>query len=61
MLDDHSAAVLDGNVAVIRDNIRVLTEQAAQQADGDESFTMWIAQQRSELDLLLAPRAALSR
>jgi hypothetical protein len=63
MLDDHSAVVLDGHIAILRDNILVLTQQASEQsgAGGKKRFTIWIAQQRSELDLLLAQRSMLRR
>jgi hypothetical protein len=63
LFDDHSAAVLDDHIAIVRDNIRVLTQQAAEQAISgiEESFSAWIAEQRVELELLLAQRAALRR
>ena len=34
MLDERSAVILDGHIAILRDNIRILTEQAAEQAGG---------------------------
>ena len=61
MLDERSAVILDGHIAILRDNIRILTEQAAEQAGGGASFAVWIARQRRELDLLLAQRSALRR
>jgi hypothetical protein len=54
MFDGHFGVVLDGHITILRNNIRVLTQQAG--GGGKGSFVVWIAQQRSKLDPLLAQR-----
>ncbi|MDB5563570.1 MAG: hypothetical protein JWP84_136 [Tardiphaga sp.] len=58
-----SAAELDDRIAVLRDNIRQLIEQAAA-ASGEQSeerIADRLAQQNEELDKLLAQRDALAK
>jgi len=62
MADDHSLSLeeLDRRIAILRDNIRQLVEQAAAfSGDRDESRNAdRIAQQSEELDRLLKQREA---
>jgi uncharacterized small protein (DUF1192 family) len=62
MDDALSAAELDDRIAVLRDNIRQLIEQAAAASgDGtDELISERLAKQNEALDRLVAQRAALS-
>jgi len=57
-----SLAELDDRIAILRDNIRQLVEQAAAVSGGqnEERIADRIAQQTAELDKLVAERAALS-
>lgn len=54
---------LDDRIAILRDNIRQLTEQAAAYSGAaDEDFAAdRIAEQQAELDRLVAQRDALGR
>jgi uncharacterized small protein (DUF1192 family) len=54
---------LDGRIAIVRDNIRQLTEQAAAQSGaGDEARNAdRLAQQQAELDRLSKERDALAK
>jgi uncharacterized small protein (DUF1192 family) len=58
-----SAAELDDRIAIIRDNIRQLTEQAASSSGAaDEERTAGrISDQQDELDKLIAQRDALAK
>jgi len=58
-----SAAELDDRIAILRDNIRQLIEQAAA-ASGEQNESRTadrLAQQNEELDKLTAQRAALGK
>jgi hypothetical protein len=57
-----SAAELDDRIAVLRDNIRQLIEQAAAVSgeSNDERIADRLAQQNEALDKLIAQRDALS-
>ncbi|HMJ43232.1 MAG TPA: hypothetical protein VK522_13235 [Pseudolabrys sp.] len=57
----YSRAELDDRIAILRDNIRQLTEQAAASSGaGDEARTAdRIAQQTEELEKLIKQRDAL--
>ena len=57
-----SLAELDDRIAILRDNIRQLVEQAAAVSGGqnEERIADRIAQQTAELDKLVTERAALS-
>jgi uncharacterized small protein (DUF1192 family) len=58
-----SAAELDDRIAVLRDNIRQLIEQAAA-ASGEQNESRTadrLAQQNEELDKLTAQRASLDK
>ncbi|WP_213770635.1 hypothetical protein [Bradyrhizobium sp. dw_78] len=61
MSDIFSASELDDRIAMLRDNIRQLVEQAAAQSGaGDEArVSDRIAEQTSELEKLVAAREAL--
>jgi hypothetical protein len=61
MYEDLSPSELDDRIAIVRDNLRQLVEQAAAlSGTADETRTSdRIAQQSSELDELLKRRAAL--
>jgi uncharacterized small protein (DUF1192 family) len=63
MPDDLSLAELDDRIAIVRDNIRQLVEQAAGASGGqnEERTADRIAQQTAELDRLTAERDALAR
>jgi uncharacterized small protein (DUF1192 family) len=54
---------LDDRIAIIRDNIRQLTEQAASSsgAADEERTANRIAEQQEELDKLIAQRDALNK
>ena len=56
-----SAAELDDRIAMLRDNVRQLIEQAAVAAGegSDELISERLARQNDELDRLVAQRAAL--
>jgi hypothetical protein len=58
-----SLAELDDRIAILRDNIRQLVEQAAAVSGGqnDERIADRLAQQTAELDKLVAEREALGR
>lgn len=58
-----SRADLDDRIAMIRDNLRQLTEQAAafSGAADEERAANRIAEQQDELDKLLKQRAALDK
>jgi uncharacterized small protein (DUF1192 family) len=62
MPDDLSLAELDDRIAIVRDNIRLLVEQAAGASGGqnEERTADRIAQQAAELDRLTAERDALA-
>ena len=62
MSDDLSLAELDDRIAILRDNIRQLVEQAAGASGGqnEERTADRIAQQTAELDRLIAERDALA-
>lgn len=61
--DNPSLAELERRIAIVRDNIRQLTEQAAAQSGaGDEERNAdRIAQQQQELDRLVEQRDGLSK
>src|SRR4051812_35092493 len=63
MPSNLSPAELDDRIAVLRDNIRQLIEQAAGASGGqnEERTADRIAQQTDELDKLVAEREALER
>jgi hypothetical protein len=63
MPDNLSRAELDDRIAILRDNIRQLVEQAAAAsgAQNEERTADRIAQQEAELDKLVAQRDALVR
>jgi uncharacterized small protein (DUF1192 family) len=63
MTGSLSRPELDDRIAILRDNIRQLTEQAAAQSGaGDEERTSQrIAQQTEELEKLVAERDALDK
>jgi uncharacterized small protein (DUF1192 family) len=62
MSDNLSLAELDDRIAILRDNIRQLVEQAAGASGGqnEERTADRIAQQTAELDRLIAERDALA-
>lgn len=59
----HSRPELDDRIAILRDNIRQLTEQAAGSsgAADEERTADRIAEQQDELDKLLKQRDALPK
>ncbi|SDS73996.1 hypothetical protein [Bradyrhizobium canariense] len=61
MTDELSASEMDDRIAILRDNIRQLIEQAAAQSGaGDEArVSDRIAEQTRELEQLLEAREAL--
>ncbi len=63
MPSNLSSAELDDRIAVLRDNIRQLVEQAAAASGGqnEERTADRIAQQTAELDKLVAEREGLER
>jgi uncharacterized small protein (DUF1192 family) len=63
MPSNLSPSELDDRIAVLRDNIRQLIEQAAGVSGGqnEERTADRIAQQTAELDKLVAEREALGR
>lgn len=62
-MNDKPRNELDGRIAILRDNIRQLTEQAAALSGAaDESRNAdRIAEQQSELDRLIKQRDALAK
>ena len=62
MPSNLSLSELDDRIAILRDNIRQLVEQAAAVSGGqnEERIADRIAQQTTELDKLVAEREALS-
>jgi hypothetical protein len=62
MSDNLSLSELDDRIAILRDNIRQLVEQAAAASGGqnEERAADRIAQQTAELDKLIADRDALA-
>jgi uncharacterized small protein (DUF1192 family) len=58
-----SAAELDDRIAILRDNIRQLIEQAAAASgeNNEERTADRLAQQNEELDRLIAQRDALGK
>ena len=62
MSDNLSLAELDDRIAILRDNIRQLVEQAAGASGGqnEERTADRIAQQTAELDRLISERDALA-
>jgi uncharacterized small protein (DUF1192 family) len=62
MSDNLSLAELDDRIAILRDNIRQLVEQAAGASGGqnEERTADRIAQQTAELDRFIAERDALA-
>jgi uncharacterized small protein (DUF1192 family) len=58
-----SRSELDDRIAILRDNIRQLTEQAAAQsgASDEERTSQRIAQQTEELQKLIAEREAADK
>jgi uncharacterized small protein (DUF1192 family) len=63
MSDNLSRSELDDRIAILRDNIRQLVEQAAAAsgAQNEERTADRIAQQEAELDKLVAQREALDK
>lgn len=63
MAGSFSRPELDDRIAILRDNIRQLTEQAAAQsgAGDDERTSERIAQQTEELEKLVAERDAADK
>ncbi len=63
MPSNLSPSELDDRIAVLRDNIRQLIEQAAAASGGqnEERTADRISQQTAELDKLVAEREALGR
>jgi uncharacterized small protein (DUF1192 family) len=63
MAGSLSRPELDDRIAILRDNIRQLTEQAAAQsgAGDDERTSERIAQQTEELEKLVAERDAADK
>ena len=63
MADKATLAELDSEIAIVRDNLRQLTEQAAAQSGAaDEDLAAdRIAQQEAQLAQLLKQREALSK
>jgi len=61
MSDNLSRTELDDRIAILRDNIRQLVEQAAAAsgAGNEERIADRIAQQEAELDKLVAQREAM--
>jgi len=62
MSSNLSLSELDDRIAILRDNIRQLVEQAAAVSGGqnEERIADRIAQQTAELDRLVAEREGLS-
>jgi uncharacterized small protein (DUF1192 family) len=62
MSDNLSLAELDDRIAILRDNIRQLVEQAAGASGGqnEERTADRITQQTAELDRLIGERDALA-
>jgi hypothetical protein len=62
MSDNLSLSELDDRIAILRDNIRQLVEQAAGASGGqnEERTADRIAQQTAELDKLILARDALA-
>jgi hypothetical protein len=60
---DFSRSELDKRIAILRDNIRQLTEQAAGSAGAadEERTATRIAEQQEELDALIKQREALDK
>jgi uncharacterized small protein (DUF1192 family) len=63
MASNLSLSELNDRIAILRDNIRQLVEQAAAVSGGqnEERIADRIAQQTAELDKLVAEREALGR
>ena len=63
MAGSLSRSELDDRIAILRDNIRQLTEQAAAQsgAGDEERSSQRIAQQSEELERLIAERDAADK
>ena len=63
MAGSLSRSELDDRIAILRDNIRQLTEQAAAQsgAGDEERSSQRIAQQSEELERLIAEREAADK
>ena len=63
MSNGLSASELDDRIAILRDNIRQLVEQAAAAsgAQSEERIADRIAQQEAELDKLTAQREAMTK
>lgn len=63
MVPTLSAAELDDRIAILRDNIRQLIEQAAAASgeSNEERAADRLAQQNDELDRLIAQRDALEK
>jgi hypothetical protein len=63
MTDALSASEIDDRIAILRDNIRQLVEQAAAQsgAGDDARISDRIAEQTRELEQLLEVREALTK
>jgi uncharacterized small protein (DUF1192 family) len=63
MSDDFSLSELDDRIAILRDNLRQLVEQAAgaSGAQNEERTADRIAHQEAELDKLVAQRDALKK
>jgi hypothetical protein len=63
MSDNLSRSELDDRIAILRDNIRQLVEQAAavSGAQNEERTADRIAQQEAALDKLVAQREALDK
>jgi uncharacterized small protein (DUF1192 family) len=63
MAGPRSRSELDDRIAILRDNIRQLTEQAAAQsgATDEERTSQRIAQQTEELEKLIAEREAANK
>jgi len=63
MSDDLSLSELNDRIAILRDNLRQLVEQAAgaSGAQNEERTADRIAQQEAELDKLVAQRDALAK
>jgi hypothetical protein len=60
-MSTYSRSELDDRIAILRDNIRQLVEQAAAQggAADDEHVSLLLEQQNNELESLIAQRDAL--
>jgi hypothetical protein len=63
MSDNLSLSELDDRIAILRDNLRQLVEQAAAASgsQNEERIADRIAQQSAELDKLIAQREALAK